>query len=139
MLHELLYVSVETHPHTREDLIALLKESREKNARLDVTGILLYYKSHFFQALEGEKDAIFKLFNTIRTDQRHASVIMFWDKPIKKRGFKDWPMAFLDLNEMDKSELTGFSDFLEKGFTSEITDKHLTAAQELLLKCKCSL
>lgn len=139
MLHELLYVSVETHPHIKEDLVSLLKKFREKNTRLGITGILLYYKKHFFQVLEGEKNIIFELFKTIREDERHSSVILFWDKPIEERGFKDWTMAFINLNEVDKSKLTGFSEFLNKGFTSEITERHLTAARELLALCKSSL
>ena len=139
MLHQLLYVSVETRPHTQEDILALLKKSREKNTLLGITGILLYYKRHFFQVLEGEKDAIFKLFQTIRKDQRHASVILVYDQPAAERSFKDWTMAFIDLNQIDKSQLEGFSDFLEKGFTSEITEEHLTLAQKLLIKFKNSL
>jgi len=139
MLHQLLYVSVQTHPPTKEELVALLEQSREKNAELGITGILIYYKKHFFQALEGEKDAIFKLFRTIRADKRHFSVILVFDQPIDQRSFSDWKMAFINLNEIDKSELEGFSDFLEKGFASSITEQHLTFAQKLLLKFKSSL
>lgn len=138
-MHQILYVSIETHPNTREELRALLKQSREKNARLGLTGILIYYKKHFFQVLEGEKDAVFALYRTIREDKRHSSVILVWDQPIEKRSFHEWSMAFLDLDKIDKSQLESYSDFLEKGFTSEITDKHLTIAEELLLKFKSFL
>jgi hypothetical protein len=138
-MHQLLYVSVENHPFSKQDIADLLKQSREKNAKLGVTGILLYYKKHFFQVLEGEKDVIFELFSTIRKDQRHMSVILVWDQSVSERSFKDWTMAFLNLNEIDKSKLLGYSQFLEKGFTSEITQGHLTFAQELLLKFKSSL
>ena len=138
-MHQILYVSVETHHHSREDLEALLKQSRDKNAKLGITGILIYYKKHFFQILEGEKDVIFELFRTIRKDNRHFSVILVWDQEVLERSFKDWSMAFVNLNEIDKSKLTNFSDFLEKGFTTEITEQHLTLAQKLLLEFKSSL
>jgi len=110
-MHQILYVSVETHHHSREDLEALLKQSRDKNAKLGITGILIYYKKHFFQILEGEKDVIFELFRTIRKDNRHFSVILVWDQEVLERSFKDWSMAFVNLNEIDKSKLTNFSDF----------------------------
>ena len=139
MLRQLLYVSVETHPYTKEQLTDLLKKSRVKNAKLGITGILLFYKKHFFQVLEGEKEDIFKLFRTIRADERHTSVILVHDQPISQRSFGDWTMAFVDINKLDKSEIEGFSDFLEKGFTSAITPEHLTLAQKLLLKFKNSL
>ena len=71
MLHQLLYVSVETHPYTEKDLAALLEQSRSKNKKLGITGMLLYYKKHFLQVLEGEKDVVFELFRVIRKDQRH--------------------------------------------------------------------
>lgn len=134
MLHQLFYVSVETHPLNEQDVEELLKKSREKNAELGITGILIYYKRHFLQILEGEKDNVFKLFFTIKSDQRHASVILIWDQPVEKRSFKDWTMAFLNLNKVDKSELAGFSEFLEKGFTTEITQEHLTMAEKLMVK-----
>ena len=138
-LHQILYVSAETHLHAQDDIDTLLEKSRKKNETLGVTGILIYYKKHFFQILEGNKEAIFDLFQTIRSDQRHMSVILVWDQPITERSFKHWSMAFINLNKVDKSRIGCFSEFLEKGFTSEITPQHLTVAQKLLLEFKDSL
>jgi len=135
MLHELLYVSVETYPLTKQEVTALLEKSRKKNDKLGVTGILVAYKKHFLQVLEGERDTIFELFDTIRKDERHASVIIFWDSPIQERGFQDWTMAFLDFNEMDKSEFQDFSDLVKKGVSSDITEDHLSVIKKLLLEC----
>jgi hypothetical protein len=135
ILHELLYVSVETCPLTKQDVTTLLAQSREKNAKLGVTGILVAYKKHFLQVLEGERDTIFDLFHTIRKDERHMSVISFWDGPIEKRGFQDWRMAFLDFNEMENLELQGFYDSLQKGLSSDITEDHLSVIKKLLVEC----
>ena len=135
-MHQILYVSVETHPITKDDLSELLKQSRENNRSLGITGILIYYKKHFFQILEVEKDKVFELFRTIKKDERHMSVILVWDEPIEERSFKEWSMAFLNLTNVNKSELANYSDFLEKGFTSEISREHLTFAQKLLIKFK---
>ncbi|RLC35388.1 MAG: hypothetical protein DRZ76_00200 [Candidatus Nealsonbacteria bacterium] len=52
------------------------------------------------------------LFRTIRKDQRHSSVILVYDQPIEKRSFKGWAMAFVNINQIDKSQLKVFSEFL---------------------------
>jgi len=135
MFHQLLYVSVEKHPFTKAELVSLLAQSRAKNEKLGITGLLLYYKRHFLQVLEGEKEAAFDLFRLIRKDERHSSVILFWDQPIEKRSFADWTMALVNLNDVERSRLKGFSDFLEKGFGA-IEDKDLTQAQKLLLESR---
>jgi len=116
-------------------LLALLEQSRAKNAKLDITGILVCYKKHFLQVLEGERETIFDLFKTIREDERHTSVITCWDNPISKREFKDWTMAFVNFNDMDKSQVKGYSSLLEKGFTTEITDDQLSVIKKILLEC----
>lgn len=136
MLHQILYVSVETHSLTKEDLTELLGQSRKKNAKLGVTGILIYYKKHFLQILEGEKEVVFDLFREIRNDKRHLSVILVYDQPVKEHSFRDWTMGFLDLNGVDNSKLEGFSQFLEKGFSMPLGAHHLTMVQQLLMEFK---
>ncbi|MBM3251262.1 MAG: BLUF domain-containing protein [Candidatus Omnitrophica bacterium] len=136
MLHQLFYVSVETHELSEQDIEELLQKSRQKNTALGITGILIYYKRHFLQILEGEKEDVFKLYFTIKADQRHASVILVFDQPIEKRSFQDWTMAFLNLNKIDQPRLSGFSDFLEKSFATKITSEHLTVAEKLMVKFK---
>ena len=133
-MHQILYVSVETHQLTKNDLKELLAQSRAKNKTLGITGILIHYKKHFFQILEGEQEKVFELFRTIKADNRHMSVILVWDEPIEERSFKEWSMAFLDLGNVQKAELANYSEFLKKGFTTEITKEHLTFAQKLLIK-----
>ena len=34
-------------------------------------------------------------------------------RPVDERTFGDWQMAFVDLDEVDTSQLEGYSDFLE--------------------------
>ncbi|MDD3374356.1 MAG: BLUF domain-containing protein [Candidatus Omnitrophica bacterium] len=139
MFHQLLYVSVESHPYTQQELANLLDQSRKNNQILNITGMLVYYKKHFLQILEGEKEVVLNLFQKIRKDNRHLSVILFWDEPVQERSFSDWTMAFVDLNQASyRQKLKGFSTFLKQGF-GEISDKNLTTAQKLLEECKSLL
>ncbi len=104
------------------DIQGILKGARENNKLLGITGLLVYHKRNksFMQILEGEKQIIFKLFDKIKKDERHKSIQLVHDEKIEARNFKDWSMAFAELESIDKSKLEGFSEFLEKGFTDEL-------------------
>ena len=53
-MYQLIYLSSATEMFTKEKLLALLEQSRPNNARLGITGILLYSNGNFMQTLEGE-------------------------------------------------------------------------------------
>ena len=118
MEHELIYTSCATREMSEKDLIELLEQSREKNARLNITGLLLYGKREFAQLLEGDKNEIFKLYDTIVKDDRHHHVDLFWESKIERKSFKDWSMAFLNINDIDKNKLKAYSEFLQEGISS---------------------
>ena len=109
------------------DLTALLTQSREKNARLKITGLLIYGKREFLQLLEGNKEDIFDLYNTIVKDKRHQQVNLLWDGAIDDRSFKDWSMAFLNIDDINLEKLKGYSSFLQQGLAS----LHLTGNKSI--------
>ena len=49
--HEIVYVSSATRPFQEAELQDLLLKARENNARLGVTGMLLYIGGNFMQLL----------------------------------------------------------------------------------------
>lgn len=114
----LVYVSSATRHFSAEDLVALLKQSREKNARLDITGILLYKDGNFMQVLEGPDEAVRQLFSTIAADDRHTGVIRLLERPLDQRQFADWSMAFRNLNDPALREVPGYSEFMNEPLTS---------------------
>ncbi|WDQ16096.1 BLUF domain-containing protein [Rhodopirellula sp. P2] len=113
MLTELVYCSVATRDMSAEDLKGLLDQSRQKNARLSVTGILLYsdQSREFIQLLEGEQDAIEQLMEVITVDDRHTSVDVMYQGNIKTRSFDGWSMAFRKLDDVDPKLLEGSPTF----------------------------
>jgi hypothetical protein len=117
ILITLVYVSAATELFSKEQLIALLKESSVRNARNGITGMLLYKDGNIIQALEGPEHAVTALFDQIKKDPRHKSVGVILKKPIPKRNFPDWSMAFRDLNSPELRDLPGYSDFLNTAFT----------------------
>jgi hypothetical protein len=127
MKHELLYTSLAVREMNTDDLTGLLAQSREKNARLKITGLLIYSKREFMQLLEGNKEDIFELYNTIVKDERHQQVKLLWDGEIEDRSFKDWSMAFLNIDDIEQDKLDGYSRFLQQGLAS----LHLTGNQSI--------
>ncbi|MBN1563857.1 MAG: BLUF domain-containing protein [Anaerolineae bacterium] len=115
-LIQLIYASSASDLMTEEELLALLEQSREKNARLNLTGILLYKSGNFLQVLEGPESAVTELYETIKKDERHANILTIATKEIKERDFGDWKMAFANLNKLDPASVPGYSEFLNDPF-----------------------
>jgi hypothetical protein len=116
ILITLVYVSAATELFSKEQLVALLKESASRNARHGITGMLLYKDGNIIQALEGPEKAVTALFEQIKKDPRHKSVGLILRKPIAQRKFPDWSMAFRDLSSKELRELPGYSEFLNTAF-----------------------
>ena len=140
-MHELFYCSMATKEMQDADILDLLTISREKNARLDVTGLLVYQKrtKEFMQILEGEKQVIFDLLDTIKADKRHQLLHVVLDGEVQGRSFKEWSMGFADLESVDKSKLEGVSAFLVKGFIHELIREVPSRAMVLMEVFKKSL
>lgn len=132
MLYELIYTSTASNKMEADDLLFLLDQSRTKNARLAVTGLLLYCDRQFMQLIEGEKEVILSLWETIRADERHIFPKVVYEGPIERRGFADWSMGFRELDEIDVRKLHGYSNYLQQGFTSEIVSGSPSKARRLL-------
>ena len=79
------------------DLDGLAEISRRNNARQDITGILLFDGESFFQILEGDEEAIDSLFDRIRMDKRHDSVVKIMSDHSPARKFGETGMRVLDI------------------------------------------
>ena len=120
----LVYVSTATVPMSEAELLDLLEKSREKNKRAFITGILLYGGGNFFQVLEGDKEDVDALYETILQDDRHHSCIIIDESEIQSRTFGNWSMGFRYLRREDKDTIEGFTAFLS----------HQMKPEELVLK-----
>ncbi len=141
-MHELFYCSQARTDISKDDILNILEVSRRYNKEQNITGILLYWKktNQFMQVLEGDKKEIFDLFHDkICKDPRHSSAKLIHDGEIPERGFKNWSMAFKDLDEIDTSKLEGFSEFATADFTDERTRIKPSVAISLIQSFKDSL
>ncbi|MBL8889016.1 MAG: BLUF domain-containing protein [Planctomycetaceae bacterium] len=97
-LVRVIYVSGATVPFSEDDFSELMSGAREKNARLGISGILLFREGSFLQVLEGPSVAVDWLFETIQRDPRHSRLLVVQRSEIQQREFADQPMAFLSIS-----------------------------------------
>ncbi|MCB2407916.1 BLUF domain-containing protein [Hymenobacter lucidus] len=109
-MHHIVYQSTAVGVPTTADLRVLLRQSRTKNYRLSITGLLLYGNGSFMQVLEGEAATVQQVYATIQHDYRHTRVTTLADGPVAGRVFADWSMGFQMLSEQDFVRLTGYID-----------------------------
>lgn len=114
MFH-VIYVSEAARPMSQADLLELLEVSRRRNARLLLTGLLLYADGKFMQVLEGKEVSVREVFDVILQDQRHSNVVTLKLEAKPRRHFPDWTMAFENL-EGSVRLAPAVSQFLEPGF-----------------------
>lgn len=104
-LHRLVYYSrnrVTEGPEALEQAItSILATSRVNNARVDVTGALMFNAGCFAQVLEGSRDAIETIFERIQQDERHGDVFLLAFVPVTERAFESWSMGFVGASVSD--------------------------------------
>ena len=136
MLFHLIYVSTAVNPMSDDALTGLLEQSRARNLRNHITGLLLYKNGHFMQTLEGNDAEVMKIFASIKRDSRHKSVDVLRAEHIQYRDFPDWSMGFRNVDKLDPATLPGFTPFLEKDFTHEYFSPDSVEAHMMMLAFK---
>ena len=54
-------------------------------------------------SLRGRKNIAFNLYDKVGKDNRQSLSKIIYQEDIKERGFKDWSMAFKNIDEIDTS------------------------------------
>jgi hypothetical protein len=95
-LHRLLYVSrsLIDAEDAKGPLARILLASIRNNQRLAVTGALGWSGSHFVQVLEGDASLVEALYAKIGRSWLHDRLQLFASRPVKRRLFPDWTIAF---------------------------------------------
>ncbi len=79
----------------------ILAASRTNNARVGVTGALMFNAGCFAQVLEGPGAAVEATFERIQQDERHGDVSLLAFEPVAARLFTDWSMAYVGASQAD--------------------------------------
>lgn len=107
-MKHIVYMSRAVRPLTDLDLEQLLNQCRRDNEVHGITGILFYSHGNIAQLFEGEHDMADGLFARIARDGRHTNVQKLIDRPIAKRSFAEWHMAFHPIESTGFEALQGF-------------------------------
>ncbi len=104
MICQAIYSSRAARPMDAAALEEILVDARRGNAARDVTGALVYADGVFLQILEGEREVLRRLLDSIRADSRHESMKVFHVCEVAERAFAHWRMAYLspDAGEMSR-------------------------------------
>jgi len=110
-LIQCIYASAASRDFKAAELAELLRAARENNARLGLTGMLLFAEGSFFQVLEGQPDVVEALYVKIKRDRRHEQVTLVIKEPIHKRYFNAWTMGFCEISHEELARMSGVNDF----------------------------
>ena len=129
---QITYLSSATRAMSQADLEDILRTARENNARLGITGMLLYGNKTFIQILEGEEDVVHELVKTIKRDPRHTNFQIVKQKPIEQHEYADWSMGFKRVSGEDFEAVKGLEQFEEKDFNATFLEGHASIVDSLM-------
>lgn len=119
-MHYLIYVSQAHRPMNPLELGEILQDSRARNGRDGVSGLLIYkfmaedQRASFMQILEGERKSIDETYERIARDARHHTKLVLQQGEIKARNFPGWSMGFRNVESEALRQFAGFSDLVER-------------------------
>ena len=132
----LIYVSSAVKPFTQSELAELLRTCHQNNSARGISGMLLYKDGNFMQLLEGEEEAVRRLYEKIAGDPRHRGELVLLQGAQAERQFPAWSMGFRDVSAAGAAGSPGYNEFFNTEFTGEEFSAHPTRAQKLLLSFK---
>lgn len=86
------YRSRAVDPMSELELHRLARDAQLRNGIEGVTGLMVYDSGWIFQRLEGPADSLARIWASIRSDRRHASIDVLSSGPADKRHFQDWAL-----------------------------------------------
>lgn len=93
----LIYTSVHTSSFDRLGFGLLCEQSSANNRAIGVGGLLLCNDLEFMQCLEGPRDRVAMIYNTIVKDHRHKDIRLLESGVTRQRIFKNWSMMGLSI------------------------------------------
>ncbi|TWG80234.1 FAD-dependent sensor of blue light [Cupriavidus gilardii J11] len=105
MLVRLLYASRAREPFEADMLDTIAAVSVERNPRHGITGVLCFGDGCFLQALEGDREAVSRLYHRIAVDPRHRDLLLLHYQEIVAREFAGWAMGHVNTGRVNAATL----------------------------------
>ena len=110
MMVRCVYASRAATALTSATVEDILERSRVNNPANGITGILCYSGDVFIQVLEGGRDEVCELYNSIARDARHSNVRLLMFEEIRERKFCNWTMGHVDLSKVNPGLLLKYHE-----------------------------
>jgi hypothetical protein len=112
MLVRLMYASRAAAALDTEEVTAILRHSRETNAREGLTGALCLCNTGrlFIQVIEGGRNAVSRRYNRIAADARHSEVTLLQFDEIGERRFAGWAMGQVNMARLNPGLMLKYSE-----------------------------
>ncbi|WP_297797916.1 BLUF domain-containing protein [uncultured Eudoraea sp.] len=94
MLFQITYHSFSRPGLSITEIEDIITQAKKFNSAHEISGCLIYNKGYFLQVLEGEKQLVTSLINSIKLDDRHDHFTILSEGETNERTFKEWSMAF---------------------------------------------
>ncbi len=101
MLVRCLYASRPSPTLQAADLQLIFQQSRRNNPLMGVTGLLCVSENLFIQVLEGGRDEVCDLYNSIVRDERHHQTRLLIYQEIAERQFGNWTMGQVNIDKLN--------------------------------------
>lgn len=108
MLERIVYQSTASQEFGSLALFRLLTDAQLRNARLQITGHLLFLNGQFTQCLEGPPANVELLWQSLLRDTRHHNIELLARHSASERRFPAWSMAFSTYNSYYVHGMQGF-------------------------------
>ncbi|XUU61390.1 BLUF domain-containing protein [Erythrobacter sp. HA6-11] len=99
-LEQIIYTSIASPDVNGGDVFEIIAQASMRNKDRGITGILTFVRGRFFQAIEGSKEELDKLLQSLERDARHHSLKILHRRPIIERQFENWAMKRLDVKDI---------------------------------------
>ena len=112
MLVRLMYASRAVEAVDNDALAVILRQSKEHNPGVGVTGVLCFCSNAriFLQVLEGGRGAVSAVYNRISRDPRHAEVVLLSYEEIGERSFASWSMGQVNMSLLNPALVLKYSE-----------------------------
>ena len=125
----IFYVSNVGSTLTPMKIQELLSKSQQKNHKRGIYGILLFSEGNFYQVIDGPTAIIKQLWEKIKKDDRHHSIIKIFEERAPQPSFDNYLCDYICENDVFQYEnLKEFFDHLK------LLDEKLKNAAEEVLK-----
>ena len=95
-MYRLFYMSTARPDLDKAEVNRMVAAAALKNALLNITGAIGYDGERFAQIIEGDKDDVTSLMETISADDRHSGIVIMAEKPVERRSHEGWGMKHMD-------------------------------------------